>query len=378
MRISREGWSVIDDPPILFRRFPHQETQVTPVRGGSIAQILDFVNIRNEQEKLLIQAWCAAGIIPDFPHPFSTFHGPQGSGKSTTVSVFKQLLDPSQIKLSSPPDNFREFIQLGSHHWFLPIDNLSGLSEWLSDALCRACTGEGFSKRELYSDDDDVVYSFQNMGSLNGINLVVEKPDLLERCIIFGLEKFERVENLTNFTRRFNEARPIILGAMFDAVSGALKRIDDVPQENGFRMSDFARWGCAISEAIGYRANDFITAYRSNIKLQHQEAIDASPIAQAIEMLMKDQNEWKGTPTELHRLLEKLAEDQHIDKRSDTWPKAANWMWRRITPIVTNLRARGIRVDRTSGDERIISFVKVNENAVDAVSGVGETEVTTK
>ena len=376
VKITREGWEIVEKPPILFRRFPHQEPHVTPVRGGSMSQLLDFINIKDERDALLIQIWCIAGLIPGFPHPFSIFHGPQGSAKSTAVNVFKQLLDPSQIKLSSPPDNFREFVQLGSHHWFLPIDNLSTLPEWLSDALCRACTGEGFSKRELYSDDDDVVYSFQNVGSLNGINLVVEKPDLMERCIIFGLEKIDRVENMASFNKRLREAKPLILGAMLDAVAGALRRIDTIQEETRFRMSDFAQWGGAIAMALGRQVKDFTEAYKANIKLQNQEAIEASPVALAIETFMKENGpEWHGKPTELYGLLEKVAEEQHVDKKSGTWPKSSNWLWRRIAPIATNLRARGINASRaTNGDERAISLVKVTENAEDAVSTVSEAE----
>lgn len=375
VRITAEGWQVVDEPPILFRRHPHQEPQAIPVRGGSLSQLLDFINIKNKEEGLLLQIWCVAGLIPGFPHPFSVFHGPQGSAKSTAVSVFKQLLDPSQIRLSSPPDSFREFVQLGSHHWFLPIDNLSNLPEWLSDALCRACTGEGFSKRELYSDDDDVVYSFQNVGSLNGINLVVDKPDLLERCIILGLEKIEQVESLTSFNNRLKEARPKILGAMFDAVAGALKHIDEVTLETQFRMSDFVRWGSAIALALGHEAKDFTTAYKANIRLQNQEAIDASPIAQAIEAFMKGQGqEWHGTPTELHGLLNETAAALKIDTKSEAWPKASNWVWRRIALVTTNLKARGIKATRESGEERAISLVKEAENADDAVGAAEEAQ----
>ena len=376
VKITKDGWEIVDKPPVLFRRFPHQEAHVTPVRGGSMSQLLDFINIKNERDALLIKIWCIAGLIPGFPHPFSIFHGPQGSAKSTAVSVFKQLLDPSQIRLSSPPDNFREFVQLGSHHWFLPIDNLSSLPEWLSDALCRACTGEGFSKRELYSDDDDVVYSFQNVGSLNGINLVVEKPDLMERCIIFGLEKVERVENMASFNKRLKEAKPLILGAMFEALAEALQHIDSVQTETQFRMSDFARWGCAIAIALGYEAKDFTDAYKINIKLQNQEAVEASPVAQAIEAFMKEHgSEWIGQPTELYELLGNTAEKHHIDMKSGTWPKSSNWLWRRITPIVSNLRARGIKATRqTNGDERTISLVKDSENTEDAVSAVSKAD----
>ena len=59
---------------------------------------------------------------------------------------------------------------------------------WMSDTLCRACTGAGFSKRELYTDDDDVIYNFRRCPGLNGINIVAHKPDLLDRSLLFRLE----------------------------------------------------------------------------------------------------------------------------------------------------------------------------------------------
>ena len=180
--------------------------------------------------------------------------------------------------------------------------------------------------------------------------------------------------SLAIFNQRFAQAKPFILGAIFDALAGALQRIESVAVENQFRMSDFARWGCAIAEAIGYDAKDFISAYRANIGLQNLEAIDASQIAQAIEAFMGDREEWHGTPTDLYNELEKIAEDRHFDKKSETWPKAANWLWRRVAPMTSNLLARGIKVSRSSGEERVVTLTKVSEDAVDAVDGADEDE----
>ena len=87
---------------------------------------------------------------------------------------------------------------------------------------------------------------------------------------------------------------------------------------------------------------------------------------------MKEQegSEWNGTPTELHELLNDIATKLKIDTRSENWPKASNWVWRRIAPLITNLRARGIKASRASGEERTISLVKDTENTDDTVSTV--------
>src|SRR5262249_55077610 len=38
------------------------------------------------------------------------------------------------------------------------LDNLSGLPAWLSDALCRLASGGSFAVRQLYSDDEEVLF----------------------------------------------------------------------------------------------------------------------------------------------------------------------------------------------------------------------------
>ena len=81
-----------------------------------------------------------------------------------------------------------------------------------------------------------------------------------------------------------------------------------------------------------------------------------------------------GTPTDLYNELEKIAEDKHFDKKSETWPKAANWLWRRVAPMTSNLLARGIKVSRSSGEERVVTLIKVSEDAADAVSGANDVE----
>jgi len=170
---DKDDWTITNQPPILFRRFPHQVSQVIPKKGGKVTDLLWFVNIKNEQEQLLFLVYAIAAFIPDFPHPILVLHGAQGASKTTALKMLKLLVDPSIIKTLSAPDSEREFVQLASHHYFFFFDNLFKLPNWLSDSLAKTSTGDGFSKRELFSDDDDVIYSFQRTMCIDGINQVV-------------------------------------------------------------------------------------------------------------------------------------------------------------------------------------------------------------
>src|SRR5690606_32606817 len=107
----------------------------------------------------------------------------------TPMRIMKRLIDPSSIEglpLLSPG---QDFMQIADHHAFLFFDNLSGMPVGVSDALARASTGDGFSKRRHYSDDDDFVYKIQLPIAINGINQVITKADLLDRAILIKLKR---------------------------------------------------------------------------------------------------------------------------------------------------------------------------------------------
>src|SRR5256714_12145112 len=98
----------------------------------------------------------------------------------------------------------------------LAFDNLSGLSPWLSDALCRLASGGSFAVRQLYTDDEEVLFEAARPILLNGIEEVISRPDLGDRAIFLSLapisEALRRPEN--ELWREFEIARPHILGAL--------------------------------------------------------------------------------------------------------------------------------------------------------------------
>jgi 5S rRNA maturation endonuclease (ribonuclease M5) len=381
VRITPSGWQIVDDPPILFRRHKHQAPQVEPLRGGDVHRFLEFVNVRSEADRMLLLVYLVSCFVPEIPHPIPDLHGGHGAAKSTLFRFLRRICDPSCIELLGFPRDIKELVQQLSHHWCAYYDNISRLPEWISDILCRAVTGDGFSKRELYSDDDDVIYRFRRCVGLNGVNVVSRTPDLLDRAITIRLEPIlpdaRRPES--ELDAAFDEVRPVILGGVFDALAEAIRLRPSMRLAGLPRMADFALWGCAIAQALGYEQDQFLAAYEQNAQARNEEILQSNPVAAAVVALLDEQqdDEWRGTSTELLGQLKRVADTQKIDTESPIWPKAANALTRRLNEVQSNLQAEGVqvRVER-GGKSRIVVLSKGTDNTVTTVITVTEAENT--
>jgi len=369
IKITREGWSLEKSPPRIFKRFHHQKSQVLPERGGDLRDFLQFVNISNEEHQLLLMVSIVSSFIPGFPHPAIFIHGVQGSAKSTLSKLLRTLVDPSQIEAAEMPRSLPDFVQLLSHHWLLNFDNISTLSQERSDLLCKAITGTGFSKRELYSNDSDIIYKIQACITLNGINLPASSPDLLERGFIVELTRIPPSERRDEeeFYREFEKLRPRILGGIFSTLSQTLVNISSVSLDEKFRMADFTKWGCAISQALGYSQEAFLTAYRHNIEEQNMNILNDSPVASTLMELMEEKNIWEGTATQLLNELRDIADTHQMDMGVYSgFPKVANQLTKKLNRLKPNLWEIGIEIqDSRKNKERTLSIKKHSQTEKD-------------
>jgi hypothetical protein len=313
-----------------------------------------LINIRDDDNKLLLKCYIIALLIPEIPKPVLMLHGEQGSAKSTLQELIKMLIDPSSIRTVTFPRDINELVQKLMHNYICYFDNVSEIKEWISDQLCRAVTGSGFSKRELFSDDEDIIYNFKRCIGFNGINLGATKADLLDRGIIIKLERLpkENQRKLEIILQEFEKIKAHVLGYIFDILVRVLQiRKNGGVEIRGYpRMADFAEIGEIISRCMGYADNEFLDAYYKNIELQAEEAIQAHPIGTAVLILMEDKPEWIGSATELLAILEDVATQYRINIHDKLWPKTPNWLSRRINEVKTNLREKGITIEKKTSD----------------------------
>ncbi len=362
IRIDKTGWEPIKTPQPMFKRYSHQKAQVNPAKEPvSLKELLELFHFKDENIKIVLEVCIIASFIPDIAHIILILHGPQGSTKSTFFKLFRKLIDPSELELISFPKDKNELVQLLSHHYCAPFDNVAYLTQEQSDILCKGSTGEGTSKRQLFTDDEDVIRKYKRVIGVNGINNAATKPDLLDRCIIAGFDRIDKTQRKEDkqIDIWFEKRRAGFLTYIFDAVSKAMEIKENLTLKELPRMADFALWGEAIAMAIGYKPKEFLNAYFKNIDYQLGEAIAGSPIGEAIILFMEEHEEWEGQPRELLNELEQVAADNKINVLAKSWPKAANSLTRRLNELKTTLADLGIIVgDTQKGIKRTIRIVK--------------------
>ena len=183
---------------ILFKRYKSQLPQLYPAKEyppDIFSQFMDLTNLPNDdiENRILAEVYTIALFIPpDIPKTVLIPHGEQGAAKSTFQEFIKTLVDPCGALTLSFPTDIVELVQQLSHNFIAYYDNVSEIPQWISDVLCRAVTGSGFSKRVLFSDDDDFIYRFRRCLGFNGINVAATRPDLLERGLILHLKRIPK------------------------------------------------------------------------------------------------------------------------------------------------------------------------------------------
>lgn len=345
--IDSDGWRVVNEPPVKFRRTRGMLPLPMPESGGKIALLRLFINVTDEHWPLVL-AWLVAAYRPGRPFPVLALHGEQGSAKSTTARVLRALIDPNKAALRSEPRNEHDLMIAATNGWLIGLDNLSRVQTWLSDALCRLSTGGGFATRELYANNDEVIFDAMRPVMLNGIEELATRSDLLDRALVLNLPTIpeDRRRSEADVWGEFEEARPLILGALLDAVSVALRNLAGVKLDRLPRMADFALWAVAAERTLNLSDGVFLRAYLGNRSAANELALEASPVAVAIVSLLDREISWKGTASELLAALNlEATEDAQRQRSWPTSPQRMSGLLRRLAP---NLRAAGIHVANQS------------------------------
>ena len=96
--VTAEGWGVVDEAPVKFRRSASMLPLPTPERGGPIGDLRKFINV-TDQGWILVLAWIVCALRPKGPYAILALNGEHGSAKSTTARVLRSLIDPCKAAL---------------------------------------------------------------------------------------------------------------------------------------------------------------------------------------------------------------------------------------------------------------------------------------
>jgi hypothetical protein len=371
--IGSDGWRVIGCPPVRFRRPAGMLPLPVPRQGGSIEVLNSFLNLASRDDFVLIVAWLMAALRPSGPYPVLAISGEQGSAKTVLSKLLKALIDPNAAPVRALSREERELMIAANNGYLLAFDNVSGLPIWLSDALCRLASGGSFAVRQLYTDDDEVLFQAARPILLNGIEDVISRPDLADRAMFLTLTPIGKKQRRSEaeLWHEFEIARPRILGAMFDAVAVGLRELPRVRLQRLPRMADFSKWATACETAF-WPAGTFARAYAANRSAAIEDIIDADPVAALVRDIMSERNSWTGSAAELWRAGAHRSSHDLLNERTG-WPKSPRALAGRLRRAQTFLRALGIDIAFSregQAGSRIIRIRATQENTVSTVSSV--------
>ena len=341
VEIDVTGWRVIDSPTVRFRRAAGMQPLPMPMPGGSIETLRLFLNVQSDTDFVLVVAWALAVLRNRGPYPIIVLSGEQGSAKSTFTAILRALIDPNTAPLRALPREDRDLFIAASNGHVLAFDNVSGLPAWISDTLCRLATGGGFAVRQLYTDQDEMLFDAVRPVILNDIEDIVTRPDLADRAVFLTLEPIpeEHRRPEAELWAAFETERSRILGALLDAVVEGLKRLPETQLERLPRMADFALWATACETAL-WPAGTFWSAYCGNRDEAVEAVIEADPIAAAVRALMAARTEWTGNASDLLGALTEQAGERVA--KAKTWPDSPRALAGRLRRAATFLRKIGI------------------------------------
>jgi hypothetical protein len=356
IRIDEDGWRVVDDTPVYFRRSSGMRPLPAPVAGGSLKDDLQpLLNVKNENEFVLAVAWLLAALRPRGPYPVEALAGEQGSAKTMFAKILRVLVDPNSVPLRALPRSEHDVFIAARNSHVLAYDNASGLPDWLSDTFCRLATGGGFSTRQLYTDEDEVLFASTRPIILNGIDDVTTRADLADRAIVETLSAIpdEKRKLESELWAEFERKCPRILGALLTAVSHGLRVLPNVVLERKPRMADFAVWISACEGAL-WPKGTFMAAYAANISEAVETVLEADQVAPIVRKYMEERASFEGTATDLLKALNEVISDP--EQQAKGWPKRSNALSKILRRMATPLRKVGIDItfDRDSRRKWIV------------------------
>ena len=131
IEVSKDGWKIIADSPVKFRRTSNTGALPVPTQGGNLDDLRPLM-ATDDGNWIKLKAVMLDAFKGKGPYFATVVTGEQGSAKSTVCKIIKMMQDPVKAGvLSSLPRDERDLAANGYTEFVLAFDNVS--------YLCNGC-----------------------------------------------------------------------------------------------------------------------------------------------------------------------------------------------------------------------------------------------
>ncbi|WP_158083997.1 bifunctional DNA primase/polymerase [Mycobacterium persicum] len=374
IEICGGSWRIVHKSPYMFRRTELTRALPEPSREGNLSKLWPYLNIRAEDKPLLVAVMVDALINPGTAKPVVGFTGEHGTAKSASATRFVSLIDPSDVPLHSPPKDLEHWLSASAGSWAVGLDNLSSIPDWLSDAFCRASTGTGSVKRQLYTDDGLAVLRFRRCVVFNGIDVGGMRGDLADRLISFDLQRITDDKRKTDaeLERAWSEAYPDIFGGLLDIAAEVHDMLPGLGGAELPRMADFARVLICVDKIAG---TDGMERYRDRLSRAMAESAVSDSF---IEFLIDAKYDTTDAGKSAGEVLLEANRRRPAMAAPQDWPRSPKAVTARLKRNAPALRSMGWSVSNDGGNNKSGTtkwYVQPPDNGDGGESG-GESEDT--
>lgn len=345
VRINKNGYELTNAPPISFQKTSLEVAMPVPTSDDPhvLGELQDLLGVEDDVFHRVL-AFIICSMKPEGPYPCFITEGEQGSGKSFLNTIIKNIVDPASVPKLRLPRGERDLMITSGQAHLLVFDNISGISNDMSDALCTLSTGGGFVTRQLYTDGELAVFNHCRPYILNGISGITHRPDLLDRSISVKLPSMplDKRKTEAELNAHFQRIRPDLLGKLLDIMSTALRNFDTVKVPRDIRMMDAVKWLMAAEPATGLPAGSLFKALKQSQLEIIAETMERNSLAVGLNYLVsaRDGHVYEGTVGELLNALE-----QYKPKHDRYFPTTASHLSKELDRLKPALDRLGIHIE---------------------------------
>lgn len=353
LKITPKEIKTVKNPNILFLHSNIFAPQVQPVTDNVVPEdirglVEKHFNFRSESDILLFSTFlisCFFGRL--YPQSILEVFGQKASSKSTCLKRVQDLIDPHTVNpLFAMPRKENDVAMCLSSDYLICFDNISYISQNISDLLCRNCTGSVYVKRKLFTDNTQALSEPSAIVCFNSTRQCIVRSDLADRAIFLELERInpENMQSENELQKSWKKDLPCFFGALCLAVKGVLADKKPMELASPIRLVDFYSLAVKAGRQIGYTEQEVHHAFCENRKRINEAVVSENVLLTIIDNFMNKKENIDGIKaqvTKFYRELKMFAlEECGIDGRS--FPGAPEVMTRRMSENRSNLEDTGI------------------------------------